>query len=185
MSGDLLIELHTVKPGEAAEAKGSDILKSGDLYLLHIRGTKTDNSDRQVPIPPTLLEIIKDTPPHEYIAQSVRGNRLNRTGRRKAWEAFKKELNIAMGCKVVCNELVPPYPLADDLVPYCFRHEYCTELARQGVDIRMAQIMMGHSDISLTANIYTNLNSIEAARNVASIMGCTGEERADTQNSQN
>lgn len=55
----------------------------------------------------------------------------------------------------------------------------------EGVDIRMAQIMMGHSDISLTANIYTNLNSIEAARNVASIMGCTGEERADTQNSQN
>lgn len=57
------------------------------------------------------------------------------------------------------NALVPPLPLAPDLVPYCLSHEYCTELARQGADVRIAQKLMAHSDIKLTANIYTNFNS--------------------------
>ena len=56
------------------------------------------------------------------------------------------------------NQLIPPYPVAPDLVPYCLRHTYCTNLARKKIDIRMAQKLMGHSDISLTANIYTNLD---------------------------
>ena len=63
-----------------------------------------------------------------------------------------------MGCKMYRNQLIPPYPVAPDLVPYCLRHSYCTNLARKGIDIRMAQKLMGHSDISLTANIYTNLD---------------------------
>jgi site-specific recombinase XerD len=45
-----------------------------------------------------------------------------------------------------------------DIVPYCLRHEYCTELARRGVDIRIAQKLMGHADVHMTANIYTNLS---------------------------
>ena len=47
--------------------------------------------------------------------------------------------------------------VAKDLSPYCFRHEYCTDLCRRGVDIRKAQHLMGHSTIQLTASIYTNL----------------------------
>ena len=64
-----------------------------------------------------------------------------------------------MGCKVYRNQLLPPYPLAPDLVPYCFRHEYCTNLARNGIDIRVAQKLMGHASIQMTANIYTNLDN--------------------------
>ena len=60
--------------------------------------------------------------------------------------------------KCIGTPLCRLYPLPD-LVPYCLRHEYCTELARQGSDIRIAQKLMGHSDIKLTANIYTNFNS--------------------------
>ena len=66
---------------------------------------------------------------------------------------------MAMGAKTYRNALIPPLPLADDLEPYCLRHEYCTELARRGIDIRIAQKLMGHSTITLTANIYTNLQS--------------------------
>ena len=63
-----------------------------------------------------------------------------------------------MGCKSYRNALIPPYPLAPDLVPYCLRHEYCTELARKGIDIRIAQKLMEHSDIKLTSNVYTNFD---------------------------
>lgn len=42
---------------------------------------------------------------------------------------------------------------------YNLRHEYCTNLARKGIDIRTAQKLMGHANISITANIYTNLTN--------------------------
>ena len=81
-------------------------------------------------------------------------------------------MNISMGCQVYRNQLIPPYPLADDFVPYFFRHTYCTDLATKGVDIRTAQKLMGHSDIQMTANIYTHVqaNHIMAA---AELLGAT------------
>ena len=65
------------------------------------------------------------------------------------------------------NQLIAPYPLADDFVPYNLRHTYCTGLQKKGIDIRTAQYLMGHSDISLTANIYTHADNstiLEAAK---------------------
>ena len=67
-------------------------------------------------------------------------------------------MNISMGCKVYRSQLVPPYPLAEDFVPYCLRHTYCTDLQKKGVDIRIAQYLMGHADIKMTANIYTHID---------------------------
>ena len=73
-----------------------------------------------------------------------------------------------MGCEVDGDGiLVAPYPLAPDLVPYCLRHTFCTDLQKKGVDIRTAQYLMRHSDITLTANIYTHADRTtitEAAR---------------------
>lgn len=146
------------RPSEAAECKGMDILVKDDIPLLHIRGTKSVNADRTVPIPCDLFELIKHTPPFEHIACYSSGTAIKYENRNRVWESFKRQLNIAMGCKMYRNQLIPPYPVAPDLVPYCLRHTYCTNLARKGIDIRMAQKLMGHSDISLTANIYTNLD---------------------------
>ena len=147
------------RPSEAAECKGYDISINDGYPLLHIRGTKTANADRFVPIPDELYSLIKNTPKNEFIACTSTGYKLTENNARNAWKAYKRQLNISMGCKMYRNALAPPLPLAPDLVPYCLRHEYCTELARQGADIRIAQKLMGHSDIKLTANIYTNFNS--------------------------
>lgn len=97
--------------------------------------------------------------------------------RYRLWRSFKRQLNISMGCKTYRNKLIPPYPLAPDLVAYCLRHEYCTELARKGVDIRQAQKLMGHATIIMTANIYTNLNNsdiLSAASAIGATKGVTG-----------
>lgn len=152
------------RTGEAVNAMGKDIivLKNG-LPALHIRGTKNKNADRIVPIPEELYEVIKDIPADEYIAQTEKGRQITNNYRIHLWKSFCRQVNIAMGCKMYRNALVPPYPLAPDLVPYCCRHEFCTELARRGIDIRIAQKLMGHSDIKLTANIYTNLNKDDIA----------------------
>lgn len=63
-----------------------------------------------------------------------------------------------MGAKIYRNALIPPMPLAGDFTPYCLRHTYCTDLCRAGVDIRTAQRLMGHANISITADIYTHVD---------------------------
>lgn len=152
------------RPSEARAVMGYDIhILSNGLPALHIRGTKTANSDRVVPIPPEFYEYIRSTKPDEPVAMTAKGGPITENNRSRIWNSFTRQINIAMGCQTYRNALVPPYPLAPDLVPYCLRHEYCTELARRGIDIRIAQKLMGHSDIQLTANIYTNLNRDDIA----------------------
>lgn len=144
------------RPSEAREAMGKDIINIEGYNMLHIRGTKTENADRFVPIPDDFYELIKNIPKNEHIAVMQTGNPLKYENRSKLWHSFTRELNLSMGCKTYRNQLIPPFPLAPDLVPYCLRHTYCTDLARNGIDIRMAQKLMGHADIQMTANIYTN-----------------------------
>ncbi len=129
------------RPEEACECKGSDI----NGQTLHIRGTKTPFSDRFVPIPDKLYEVIKDTPRDEYISTTAQGKKIEIRKRSKLWKLLLDQVEEAMGTR-------------PDIVPYCLRHEYCTELARRGVDIRIAQKLMGHADVHMTANIYTNLS---------------------------
>ena len=145
------------RPSEAFECMGRDIILMEDYYMLHIRGTKTENADRYVPIPEDLLSLIIDTPKFDYIAQNREHNKI--TNQKRLWNSFSRQLNIEMGCRLYRNRLVPPYPLAADLVPYCFRDEFCTDLARRGIDIRIAQKMMGHASIKTTGNIYTHVDN--------------------------
>lgn len=151
------------RPEEAIGLIGRDI--DHEKKLLHIRGTKTKNSDRFVPIPSDVYEVIKKTKPFEPVCVNRKGNKHSESSYNRLCAHLKRDMNISMGCKVYRNALVPPFPLADDFVPYCLRHTYCTDLCRAGVDVRTAQRLMGHANISVTADIYTHvdLNDIEKA----------------------
>jgi integrase/recombinase XerD len=45
-----------------------------------------------------------------------------------------------------------------DVTPHALRHGYATRLIENGVDVRIAQILLGHASIASTA-IYTNLTT--------------------------
>lgn len=47
--------------------------------------------------------------------------------------------------------------LSKDLEPYLLRHTFCTDCQAAGVPINVAKELMGHSDISVTAKIYTHM----------------------------
>ena len=165
------------RPSEAREVKGMDIKMLESQPVLHIRGTKTDNADRFVPIPDVLYQRIKKTPKFDYLCTSGAGKKYNQTSYRRLCLRLYREMNISMGCRVYRNQLIPPYPLADDFVPYDLRHTYCTDLQKKKVDLRTAQYLMGHSDISLTANIYTHADNstiLEAAKLINGTTGTTG-----------
>lgn len=66
--------------------------------------------------------------------------------------------------------------VSDDLVLYCLRHTYCTDLETAGVPINIAKYLLGHSDIAVTSKIYTHTGetAIENARNLINV----GEKEA-------
>ena len=159
----LLMMLCGCRPSEAYNAKGGDI----DGNLLHIRGTKTRLSDRYVPIPEELLTLIKNTPENEYIGLTEEGNKQG-SNTDRMWKGFRHYLDIELGAETYRNHVIETK--TQGLTPYCLRHEYCTELARKGVDLRIAQQLMGHASIKMTADVYTNLDKMEAAKEAAKII---------------
>ena len=144
------------RPEEAINLIGRDI--DHEKHLLHIRGTKTKNSDRYVPIPDELYGVIKAVKPFEPISPNREGKKHSKSSYIRLYEHLKRDMNISMGCKTYRNALIPPLLLAEDFVPYCFRHTYCTDLCKSGVDVRTAQRLMGHANISITADIYTHID---------------------------
>ena len=144
-----------LRPSEAREAKTSDILYKSGRPFLSVRGTKTENAVRTVPIPDALYKRINRE--HEYIADH-NGRKHTDTSYQRLTKRLYREMNLAMGAKTKRNQLIT-FPLASDFVPYCLRHTYCSDLAKLGVDIRTAQKLMGHSDITMTANIYTHVDN--------------------------
>ena len=141
---------------EVCNLKWEDIIKKDDYYLLHIRGTKTINSDRFVPLPIELWQRVEKLENGQYIFTNTHGGQHTKDSYRALVKKLKRQMNISMGCVVVRNALVEPLPLAEDFIPYFLRHTYCTDLQKKGIDVRIAQKLMGHADISTTANIYTH-----------------------------
>ena len=160
------------RPSEAAEIRGRDILVKDGRLILHIRGTKTKASDRYVPIPAIVADMLPDNPePFLPIVRTKEGNKISPRRQRGAWDHMEYLMNIELGCKTYRNKLIPPYPLADDLCSYCLRHTFCTNLQRRGVDIRQAQYLMGHSSIRMTADIYTHTGQDDVLKNFDLITG--------------
>lgn len=142
------------RPAEAAGVRYSDVIAKQGVPFLHIRGTKTANSDRFVPLPDEMSKLRDKRPSSASCALTKAGTPFNTTSYKRLVKRLKRELNISMGAKLYRNALVPPLPLAEDFTPYILRHTYCTDLKKKGVDIRIAKQLMGHADIRTTANIY-------------------------------
>ena len=55
------------------------------------------------------------------------------------------------------------------ITPHVCRHTYCTNMALSGVSAKTLQYLMGHSDISITLNVYTHIKFDDAQKEVALI----------------
>lgn len=52
-------------------------------------------------------------------------------------------------------KLYPNDPLPH-ITPHVFRHTFCTNMAKAGLDVKSLQYLMGHSDVGVTMNVYTH-----------------------------
>ena len=65
-------------------------------------------------------------------------------------------MDIANGATVYRNQITKS-TLAEDLEPYVLRRTFCTDCQAAGVPLNVAKELVGHSDISVTAKIYTHM----------------------------
>lgn len=48
------------------------------------------------------------------------------------------------------------------ITPHVCRHTYCSNMAKSGMNPKTLQYLMGHSDISVTMNVYTHIGFNDA-----------------------
>lgn len=53
------------------------------------------------------------------------------------------------------------------VTPHVCRHTYCSNMAKSGMNPKTLQYLMGHSDISVTLNVYTHIGFQDAREEVA------------------
>lgn len=130
-----------LRPSEARNIRQDDITVVAGVPALHVRGTKSKNADRDIPLPSNLSRLIQKSLKSPNRASQGYLCKLCADTFGKRWRQLKEEIHGG-----------------DDLVPYCLRHTYCTDLQHKNVDIRVAQKLMGHSTIDLTSTIYSHLD---------------------------
>lgn len=106
----------------------------------HIKSTKTENGIRTVVLLDLLDDKLSRGKSNDYIF-SVDGSRpLAYSAFQRRWNKYCKETDLC----ITAHQL---------------RHTYATILFEAGIDVKDTQHLMGHSDISVTRNIYTHIRS--------------------------
>lgn len=158
-----------LRPGEVRALKTTDIdfenhqirvkraVESGSKT---IKSTKTASGERIVPIPLDFEnEIASVMPKNGYIFHSnATGEIMTEQNYYRSWGSFKRLMNIEAGAKLYRNKIIENV-IDEDITPYYLRHTYCTRLAEKGIDVRVAQYLMGHASIDVTSDIYTDVEN--------------------------
>ena len=153
-----------MRPGEAAALNWADIDFKRNEINIHsalesgsnrIKAPKTEAGNRPIPMHMDLAWRLKEKKgdPFSPVFTTKSGGRHNSGSISRLWKSFKRAMNIHMGVKVVRNKLTADL-VAEDLTMYCLRHTFATDCARAGIPLETVRWLMGHSDISTTANIY-------------------------------
>ena len=130
--------------------------------ILTVGKSKTEaGTGRKIPIPPVLLDALKEHKAKELNNEYVfvkyeKHTRMDDNAFYQSWKNFLKEMDLANGAHLYRNQ-VKNSIIAPDFEPYLLRHTFCTDCQAAGVPINVAKEWMGHSDISVTAKIYTHM----------------------------
>lgn len=177
-----------MRPGEAAALNWADIDFANNEIHVHaalesgtsrIKAPKSAAGVRDIPIHASLLPRLKSAQkgPFDPVFIGAGGQRLTRSAMDAMWRACKRAMDLELGAETVHNQ-IQEHKVAADLTPYCLRHTFCTDLQAAGVPINVAKDLMGHSDIDITANIYTHRDGSTLHAGIALLDGTAGKKEA-------
>lgn len=137
-----------------------------------------------------LLNYVSVKDSSAFLFSKKDGGMLTRQALKVYWKSFVRQWDIEMGAEYdgrghiydpsdLKYDGTPLYPdpadpskprnghkLSTDIVTYCLRHTFGTDMQRGDVPIEVTKYLMGHADISTTANIYVDTGKSDAIRAV-------------------
>ncbi len=131
-----------------------------------VKTPKTRAGHRIVPLPESVKALLQaqnhDT---ERVVGNAKGKTVTRIAFRRIWDividGLQKPIELEEGQKLTDKE--KRENMLFYVTPHILRHTYCTTLYNAGIDLKTAQKIMGHSNISVTAQIYTHLDNSHIA----------------------
>ena len=165
-----------LRPGESLALQWKDIdFERNEIHVYKalesgtrtIKGPKTQAGVRDIPIHSELLPRLKAAQkgPFDYVITDTRGRPMETNTIRNMWKSFRHDVDKNMGATMQRRQILES-KLTPDFQLYCLRHTFCTDLQRAGVPINVAKELMGHTNISVTANIYTHRNQQTLHENI-------------------
>lgn len=110
-----------------------------DSNMPYIKQPKTDAGIREVILFDCLAEKLKGLKPRGLIFTGKDGGLMKKSTFKVRWKKYQEDNGIT-------------------ITPHQLRHAYASYiLFDAGIDAKAAQVLMGHSDISTTQNIYTQI----------------------------
>lgn len=201
----VLLLLYTgLRPGESAALNHADIQggflridKAVDLRTNEVKPPKSRAGIRSVPIPAPLAALLPKVTPENALcpllcqfdrtrAKRPTGKRHTKQSLKGLWEDFAAAMEETEREMIAAHELPAFYEPLPPITPYDLRHTYCTDLARAGVPLVTASKLMGHSNVSITAKIYTHVDQDMAVTAVAKLndfYGGSGDDQVTTRKS--
>ena len=147
-----------LEAGEIRVTESAHIGEEGTSFFLD--SPKSAASVRTVPILPPLDAILASAPKEGLVLKSAKGEFMTESAFSRCLESYQinleQELNGASRRWATQEQLAhwKSFPLrCHDL-----RHTFCTMLYDAGVDVKTAQLWMGHADVMVTMRIYTHLS---------------------------
>ncbi len=137
--------------------------RTADMRYIIVE-TKTDAGKRKIPITDDVAAMFqaiiedREAPAVEKIIDGYTGFLF--------YDKEGKPL-VAMHCQHRFNNMVNRYNdiyriQMPNITPHVCRHTYCSNQAKAGMNPKTLQYLMGHSDISVTMNVYTHVNFDDA-----------------------
>ena len=161
------MEINVNKTIKRVKIINSDDTKQNEIL---IQPPKTKSSNRIVPIPSDLVPILKSHNLKQKLEKMKAG---------KSYEDNNLVFPTALGKPTDAKNLFRSYKnlLAKAKIEHkkfhCLRHTYASKLFANNVPLKTVQVLLGHSNIKTTADIYTHVmpkQKIDAVENLNSIL---------------
>lgn len=143
-----------------------------------IEDTKTESGERMVPMTPEVKEAFQSilanrkNPKIEPMVDGYSGFLfLDKNGRPMValhWEKYFQHIREKYN-KIYRIQM-------PKVTPHVCRHTFCSNMAKSGMNPKTLQYIMGHSDISVTLNVYTHLNYDDAEEEMQKVVGTASKK---------
>lgn len=138
--------------------------------------TKTESGKRIIPmskeVKNAFLRVVKNrkNPGKEPVVDGYHGFLfISQQGTPMAaqhWQGYFRRI-----CKKYNDSHDVPLP---PITPHVCRHTFCSNMAKMGMNVKALQYIMGHSNISVTLNVYTHLKYLDAEKEMQEILELPG-----------